>query len=836
MKKILLLILLSLSFFTAAWAQKDTSHGLSGFSVDYTKPHQYTIAKLSVSGDTYLDKSIIIALGGLSQNQKITIPGDEINKAITSLWKQQLFSNVQIMVDSIQGENIYLRYNIKTRPRLNHWEFRGARKGNEKKLKDEVKLSTHDIVTEQLKSSAKQRIKAFYTGKGYPGATVEVEEQATDPTFKSNTVNLIFKISEGKRTRINRIIITGNTAFTEQKLHTKMKKTKEFVWWNVFAPTKFEPDEYETDKGALMGFYHASGYKDARIISDTTYMVADNLMNIEIRINEGHKYYFNKITWSGNTKYASQDLNKILNIKKGDVYNPELLEKGLFINAGGLDVTSLYMDDGYLFFSVTPVETSVDHDSVNMEVRIFEGPQATINKVTVVGNTKTHDHVILRELRTKPGMKFSRTDIIRSQRDLSQLGYFDPEKMNVTPKPNPKDGTVDLEYTVAEKPSDQIELSGGYGAGTLVGVLGLSLNNFSVKNLFKNNWQGYPSGDGQRISVRAQANGPQLQSYNISFTDPWFGGKKPNSLTVSAFYSVQNYTGGQQLQSPGVSVGLGKRLEWPDNYFTLYHSVAYQYYAFKNYPLTNGFNTGYANNFSIKHILSRNSVDHPIYPTQGSIITLSLQWTPPYSLFTNKDYTDVSNQDKFKLLEFHKWKIAGQHYLPLDRQHKLVLQGLYEFGFIGLYNKEIGLTPFERYYVGGDGLTGFYLDGREIIRLRGYANASAVTPTIKDLSGNVIDQGATIYNKFTMELRYPITKSDAATIYALVFAEGGNASLKFADYNPFTLQRSAGGGVRVFLPMFGLLGFDWGYGFDKDLSTGNISGGHFHFYIGQPLF
>jgi outer membrane protein insertion porin family len=830
MKKLFSILLFSILGYSTLQAQKDN------VSIDYLQPKQYTIVQITVSGDPYLDKNIIISIAGLSQNQKINIPGDEISKAISNLWKQQLFSDVQVLADSVKGDRIYLRYNVKSRPRLNKWKFTGhISKTQKKKLNDEVKLSRNDIITEQLISSAVQRIKEYYTGKGFPGASVKVHVEQDSSTKKNNSEDINFEVNQGKRVKINRVIIIGNVAFTERRLHRTMKKTKEKQQFNVFRNSKFEPEEFETDKASLMSFYHSSGYKDARIISDTTYIVRDNLMNIEIRIFEGRKYHFRNITWSGNTKYPSTELNKVLNIKKGDVYNPDLLERGLYINQAGLDITSLYMDDGYLFFSVTPVETAVDHDSVDMEIRIFEGPQATINKVTVVGNTKTHDHVILRELRTKPGQKFSRSDIIRSQRELAALGYFDPEKMNVTPKPNPKDGTVDLEYTVSEKPSDQIELSGGYGANTLVGVLGLSLNNFSVANIFKHNWQGYPSGDGQRISVRAQANGPQLQSYNISFTDPWFGGKKPNSFTVSAFYSVQNFSG-QQLQSPGVSVGLGKRLKWPDDYFTLYHNVSYQYYAFKNYPLTNGFNTGYANNFSFKHILSRNSADHPIYPTQGSIITFSLQWTPPYSLFTNKDYSLLSNEAKFRLLEFHKWKFSAQHYLSLDRSHKLVLQGLAEFGLIGLYNREIGLTPFERFYVGGDGLTGFYLDGREIIRLRGYANEAAVTPTVKDLNGSIVDQGGTIYNKYTLELRYPITKSESATIYTLAFLEGGNAWLNFKDFDPFTIKRSAGAGVRVFLPMFGLLGFDWGYGFDNDISTGKVSGSHFHFYIGQPLF
>jgi len=825
MKKTFPVLFIAFLGFSAANAQKDN------ITLNYAVPSTYIIGGISVSGDAYIEKNIIISLGGLARNQKISVPGDEISKAINNLWKQDLFSDVKILIDSIREDKIYLRYDIKTRPRLSKYKFTGAG-NNEKKLKDEVKLSANDIVTEQLKKSAIQSIKDFYTGKGYPNAEVSVKE--IPDTTKTNRVILDFIVHQGNRIRISRIMFTGNASFTANRLKRTMKKTQEYQKYNIFRSSKFQPDDYDDDKTKLMEFYHTHGYKDARIISDSTYPVPNDMINIVINIHEGHKYYFRHVTWSGNTKYSSLDLNKILNIKKGQVYNPELLEKGLFINEAGLDVTSLYMDDGYLFFSLTPVETSVDHDSVDMEIRIFEGPQATINRVTVVGNTKTHDHVILRELRTKPGQKFSRSDIIRSQRELSQMGYFDPEKMNVSPKPNPKDGTVDLEYTVAEKPSDQIELSGGYGAGYLVGTLGLTLNNFSIQNLLDNKWQGYPSGDGQRISVRAQANGPQLQSYNLSFTDPWFGGHQPNSFTFSLFYSVQNLSG-EQLNSPGASIGIGKRLKWPDDYFTLYHSVSYQYYTFNNYPLINNFTTGYANNFSFKHVLSRNSVDNPIYPSSGSVFNFSLQWTPPWSMFSDQNYADLSNEAKYRLLEYHKWKFSGQQYLSLDRAHKLVLQSSAEFGVIGLYNRSIGLTPFERFYIGGDGLSGFYLDGRDIIRLRGYAASTSVTPQITDLNGTVIDQGATIYDKFTFELRYPFTKSEAATIWAEVFAEGGNGWLDFSTFNPFQLKRAVGGGIRVFLPMFGLLGVDWGYGFDSDISTGLVSGGHFAFYIGQQL-
>jgi outer membrane protein insertion porin family len=621
-----------------------------------------------------------------------------------------------------------------------------------------------------------------------------------------------------------------------------MKKTKEYQAVNVFRSSKFQPDEFDNDKDRLTAFYQRNGYKDVKVLSDSSYPFKNNLLNLDITISEGDKYYFRNITWAGNTKYSSNELTTILGIRKGDVYNPEILERNLYINQGGIDVTSLYMDDGYLFFNVTPVETKIEHDSVDMEIRIFEGPQATINKVTVSGNTKTHDHVILRELRTKPGQKFSRSDIIRSQRELAQLGYFDPEKMNVVPKPNPKDGTVDLEYTVVEKPSDKIELSGGYGAGSFVGVLGLTLENFSIRNIFKKGWQGYPSGDGQRVSIRAQSNTASYQSVNFSFTEPWFGGKKPNSFTFSAFASRQHYIGSdgraQDFNSPGISIGLGKRLKWPDDYFVLYHSLEYQYYTLNNFSLIGSFNTGYTNNISFRHLLTRNSTNDPIYPSSGSTISFQLQWTPPYSLFKGKDvdYAKETDQEKFKFIEYHKWKFDGAYYMGFGKKKNLVLMTGVDFGLIGLYNQALGYTPFERFYVGGDGLAGYYLDGRELVRLRGYENANALTPEVKDLNGNVIETGATIYNKYTVELRYPFVKSQAATIWGLAFVEGGNGWNRFQDYNPFDIRRSFGAGIRLYVPMLGLFGFDWGYGIDPSLDpTAAKAGSNFHFYIGgQP--
>ena len=826
--------------------------------ISYAEPETYTLSGIKIAGDESLDKGIITSISGLRTGQKITIPGEEITHAIQNLWKQQLYSDIKILLDSTSGDKAWLTIQLKSRPRLSRFTFSGVSKSQAKKLNDEVKIASRDIVTEQMLSTITRNIKEYYVKKGFPNAKINIETKP-DTSGKANQIDLVIKIEKGKRTKIENIDFEGNTAFTDKKLHKLMKKTKERQPLNVFRKSKFQAEEYENDKESVLAFYRRNGYKDVQIISDSTSLHNEDQLDINIKLSEGKKYYFRNIQWSGNTKYDSRFLSNILNIKKGDIYNPDQLERNLYISQTSLDVTSLYMDDGYLFFSVTPVELLVENDSVDLEIRIFEGPQATINKVTVVGNTKTHDHVILRELRTKPGMKFSRSDIIRSQRELSQLGYFDAEKLGVNPKPNMKDGTVDLEYTVVEKPSDQIELSGGWGAGRLVGVLGLSLNNFSIKNTFKpKQWQGYPSGDGQRLSIRAQTNGPEYQSYNLSFTEPWFGGKKPNSFTFSAFYSVQNdiislangSTAPRVLKTPGVSVGLGKRLPWPDDYFTAFYSLSYQYYTFKNYTFVPTFSDGYTNNLNGRILISRNASqsvsNNPIYPTSGSNISAQVQATLPYSsmgLINIGNGTDLTAQERYKWIEYHKWKFDAAYYFPLTKpspksKNVLVLATSANFGFLGLYNRQLGLAPFERFYVGGDGLQGYTLDGRELIRFRGYQSED-VTPSINK-GTQQIETGGAIYNKITFELRYPLLNSEGMTFYGLGFVEGGNAWLRFKDYDPFKLKRSAGVGVRAFLPMFGLIGFDVGYGIDSsidpsDTNYGKAHGFETHFMIGQPL-
>ncbi len=850
MKKILSFLLLAYILCAKnAFAQQTGNNNVS-----YSDPETYTLAGINVTGEPNLDRADIINTSGLRTGQKISIPGEEVTRAIQNLWKKQVYTNIKILLDSAtESGNAYLTIQLQSRPRLARFTFPGMSKGKAKRLNDEIKIATRDIVTEQMLSNITKNIKTYYIAKGYPNAEINIEARP-DTSKKEKMVDLVIRIDKGKRTKIEEIEFGGNTAFEDKRLKRLMRKTKERQPLNVFRNSKFKQDEYENDKEAVLAFYRRSGYKDVQIVSDSTFMAQDSRLNIKINIEEGKKYYFRSIQWTGNTKYTSQYLSNILNIKNGDTYNPEQLERNLYISPTSLDVTSLYMDDGYLFFSVTPVELLVDNDSVDLEIRIFEGPQATINNVTVVGNTKTHDHVILRELRTKPGQKFSRSDIIRSQRELSQLGYFDPEKMGVNPKPNLRDGTVDLEYTVAEKPSDQIELSGGWGAGRLVGVLGLSLNNFSIRNTFKPSlWQGYPSGDGQRLSLRAQTNGPEFQSYNLSFTEPWFGGKKPNSFTFSSFYSVQNVRfsrgdgtiANRILRTPGVSVGLGQRWKRPDDFFTAFYSLSYQYYTFRNYSFVPTFSDGYTNNLNGRILIQRNATqgNNPIYPVGGTNASFQVQATLPYSsmgLVNLGNDADISPQERYKWIEYHKWKFDGAYYLPLTnpkRKNVLMLATSANFGFLGLYNRKLGLSPFERFYVGGDGLQGFQLDGREMIRHRGYDLPEDVTPSVyKANSRDPIETGGTIYNVFKMELRYPLLSNEGMTFYGLGFVEGGNAYLRFKDYDPFNLKRSAGVGIRAFLPMFGLIGFDVAYGIDPSLrDPSKPSGWQTHFLIGQPL-
>lgn len=830
--------------------------------INYSVPSQYTIGGVTVSGTKFLDPDILVSLSGLVVGSKMTIPGDDVANALRKLWDQGLFTDVQVRLVSVVGSTAFLDIYVKERARLSRFTLRGIKKADADDLREQIRLTKGRVVTENTKNTTANIIKKFYNEKGFLASNVIITE--IPDTLLVNSVILDIEIDKGKKVKIKRINIIGNDQVKEFQLKNKLANTKEKVHvdfpaifsrkriqefrpdssdWayplrnlapsraveyladkmklNPFSASKFQKKDYEADKGALIDHYNSLGYRDAEIISDSVYMDGDNLM-IDIHVNEGQQYYFRNITWNGNTKYTNEQLQKVLDIKTGDVYDQTRLNEKLNMSPNGADVASLYMDDGHLFFQVQPLEVAVVGDSIDVEIRVMEGPVATINEVKIYGNTKTKEYVIRRELRTLPGSKFSRQDLIRSQREILALNYFDPEQMEVIPVPNPENGTVDIEYHVVEKPSDQLELSAGWGGRGqgVVGTLGVSFTNFSLQNFFKRGaWSPLPSGDGQKLSLRVQANGKQYQSYNASFTEPWLGGKKPNSLTVSWYLSrfasldsERNVVG--SLTTNGASIGIGTRLKWPDNYFTFQALLNYQNYTLDNWTSSSFIITdGPSNNLSAKFVLGRFSAgNNPYYPTYGSNVSLSLQITPPYSMFNNKDYTTLSVNEKYKWVEYHKWRFTAEWFAAITRnKNPLVLHFEAKFGFMGYYNKDIGYSPFERFELGGDGISNIQFFGRDIIALRGY---DVLTPT----------DGAPGFDKFTLELRFPISLNPSATIYTHAFAQAGQFWTDLKDISPFQMQRSAGLGVRIFLPMFGLLGFDYGIGFDKDLEPANSFG------------
>lgn len=825
----------------------------SNLPIDYSKPKEYTLAAIEVECSQYTDKNIVRLLSGLTIGDKIQIPGDKIGEAMKSLWKQGLFEDIKIYLVKTIGNDAFLKIEVTEKPRLSKFSFKGnVKKNDADEIRGKIRLIREKVVTDYSLGYIKNTVKDFYVNKGFYNAQVEITSEP-DKTTKTPHVIVYINVIKGKKVRIKNLNFYGNTVVKSWKLRRKMKDSKPFRIYNPFNSGKYLEDNLEKDLPSILAKYNGKGYRDARIVKDTVYFVKKNRVNIDVYIEEGHKYYFGNIKWLGNAKYRSGQLDTILNIKKGEIFDQSLLDQKLFMNPNGYDISSLYMDDGYLFFNVTPQEVNVHNDTIDLDIHMYEGKQATINKVTVMGNTKTNDHVIYREIRTRPGQLFRRSDIIRTQRELSQLGYFDPEKLGVTPTPNPADGTVDIEYKVEEKPSDQVELSGGWGGGRVVGTLGLSFNNFSIRNIFKPSaWSPLPTGDGQKFSIRAQTNGIYYQSYNLSFTEPWLGGKKPNSLSVSAFYSMFNSNGekkyskdaeGNKISNPlrstmsiiGGSVGFGKRLKWPDDFFSLYTSADFNYYELTNYPyfiLANGF----ANDFNVKLNISRNSIDAPIFPKNGSNFSLLGQFTPPYSLFNGKDYENATIAERYKFIEYQKYKFTAEWYTQLTNKRpagegkearNLVLRTKIGYGILGMYNRKVGVSPFERYYMGGSGLSGYQnFVAREIIALRGYTDNS--------LSSS---NGDPLCARYTMELRYPISLNPQATIFVLGFAEAGNTWAKYKDFNPFQVKRSAGFGLRVFLPMFGLLGLDYGWGFDNvpgNPGTGNGKG-QFHFTLGAQL-
>ncbi|HMG15038.1 MAG TPA: outer membrane protein assembly factor BamA, partial [Saprospiraceae bacterium] len=786
-----------------------------------------------VSGASYSDENAIKLVSGLKVGAKIRVPGEDIGNAIRALWKLKLYDNVVITKDKTVGEVVFLNIKVVERPRIAKHSFLGVKKGTHEDLNKVVTrfLPEGTIVTENAKNNVEKGIANYFIEKGYLDTKVITKEEREDSTL--NSVRLKFVIDRGKKVKIQDITFVGNKNVKASKLRKLMDKTKRR--WKLFSSSKFIKKDYEEDKLSIIKYYNTIGFRDAIITKDTTWRGKNGYLRIQISIDEGNRYYFRNIKWKGNSIYDVATLQRVLGISKGDVYNQELLENRLRFSQDGRDVSSLYLDNGYLFFQVDPQEYVVTADSLDLEIKLYEGPQATIDRVIIKGNDRTHEDVIRRELRTRPGDKFSRSDIIRSQREISALGYFNPETLGVNPITNPDKKTVDIEYTVEEKPSDQLELSAGWGgAGRgIIGTLGVSFNNFSIRNIMhKEAWNPLPQGDGQRLSLRAQSNGTYYQSYNVSFTEPWLGGKKPTSLTVGGF--LTSLGNGQDVGSTSYSnlkiingtVGLGTRLKWPDDNFVLNTELNIQTLRLDNYPvqLSNGLsiNNGNYHNWSLRFTLARNSIGDPIFPKDGSLIEFIGQFTPPYSLFSSKNYSTDPVEDRFKFLEYHKWRINAVWYTSLVQ--KLVLKASAKIGLLGYYNKQIGTSPFERFVLGGDGLSGqqaFY-NGNDLISLRGY--------DVTDLPASNAGGGAA-FDKFTLELRYPISLNPSSTIFMLTFLEGGNSWSSLRDFNPFDLKRSAGFGVRVFLPVFGTIGFDYGFGFDKVLPAGSGAGSYGRFSI-----
>ncbi len=844
-------LLLALFSFSITNAQISTEKKLSELSVD--SPKEYEIGGIIVTGSENLDNQVVTLISGLQIGDKITIPGADITDAIKNLWRQKLFDDIGIYITEIKGEVVFLEIRLKELPKLSKYGIRGLKKSKQNDLREELDLNSGAIVTENLIIQTKNTARQFFIDKGYLNTEVTI---VTRPdTSRGNSVIMDITVRKGEKVKIKDINFHGNTVvevekehffdwfnntegLSDRKLRKAMKETKRKRLWTIFKSSKLNREDYKEDKKSIINKYNSLGYRDARIVRDSITQVSEDRIVIDVYIEEGRKYYFRNITWLGNTKYSNEVLNTVLKIKKGEVYDADYLQERLFMDPNGGDVSSLYLDNGYLFFDLNPVEVLVENDSIDLEMRIREGREATIRNVTVVGNDRTNDHVILRELRTRPGDLFRRSDIQRSLRELQQLGFFEPTELDVKPMPDAESGTVDIEYSVVERSTSQLELQGGWGGNRIVGTLGLNFNNFSAKNIFKKGaWQPLPSGDGQTINLRAQSNGPTYQSYSASFTEPWLGGKKPISLTTSIYHNVQNsYLSKSDpdfysLKITGVTIGLGMRLRRPDDYFTLYQAIDFQRYALRNYSFNESgiyFPDDDIYNIAYKITWGRNSTDYPIYPRRGSLFNITGEATLPYSWFRGEtDYSEMPGYERYKFLEYYKFKVNSSWFTEVF--DKLVIKAAGEFGYLGAFSKDLGLPPFERFYLGGSGLQNFVLDGREVVALRGYPD-NRVLPENQELG-----LAGSIYNKFTLELRYLITENPSAQIFTLAFMEAGNSYSNFDNYEPFKLKRSAGVGVRIFMPMFGLLGVDFGYGFDPLPGAVDPSGWNTHFIIGQQF-
>ena len=843
------------------WAQQSGKDVV----VDYNNPKKYIVGGTKVEGIQYFSQDQILQISGLQKGMEVTVPSDELSSIVNRLWLQRFFEDVAVSIDSIAPtrDTAFFKISIIERPRVSRWTFSGVKSGEQKELLERLNLRRGGEFSEYVAKTATDIIKRYYKEKGFLNVDVDVNTKR-DSVIKS-AIRVQFAVNRGEKVKIKKITFTGADHVKETKMVRSMKKTRDARFINFFSSKKFNESEYDNDKRALISVFNEAGYRDARIVKDTMYYIEPGRLQIDFEIDEGKQYYFRDITWTGNSVFSAEALNSVLMINKGDVYDVVTMDKRIF--GGGKEteanISTLYRDNGYLFFNIQPVELNIEGDSVDVEMRIVEGKPATLNNIVINGNDLTNERVIRRQVFTRPGYLFSQSDFERSIREIASMGQFDPEAITDPATgysiiPNQFDNTVDLIYNVTEKPSSQLELSGGWGGNTFVATVGVSFNNFSTRRFFdKTAWRPVPLGDAQNLAIRFQTNGTYYTSLSASFSEPWLFGKKPTSLSLSLYYTRQTMSNlyfnilnnEQYMEVYGFAAGLGNRLKWPDNYFVLYNQLSWQTYKLQDWPYNFLFNTGISHNLSYTLSLSRNSTDQQIYPRRGSDFSFALQLTPPYSLLRKKnlgvldsegkptrvsDWRDInydlqSSQDRYRWIEYHKWTFKGAVYAPIVGD--LVLMARAQFGYLGYYNRRWGYSPFEGFRVGGDGMSGYDTYGSEIVSLRGYENYS-LTPTADSdySSGNYY--AGNVYDKFTVELRYPVILQPQSTIYALVFLEGGNAWADIRKFNPFQIRRSAGVGVRVFLPMIGLLGVDWGYGFDNHDGNG---GSQFHFVIGQQF-
>ena len=833
-------------------------------------PQKYEIAGIKVTGVDNYEDYIIIGYSGLAVGQRIDIPGDEITNAAKRFWHQGLFSKVQIKVDKIYGNKAWLEFVLRQQPRVSVINYVGMKKGEQKDITEKLGLQVGNQMTPNIADRIKMIVEKYFKDKGFEKVTCEVNQR--EDLSKQNEVIVDIVVDKHSKIKVHKIYIDGNQVLSDGRIKRTMKKTNEKgSLIKLFSQKKFVASDYAADKQRIIDKYNELGYRDARIVSDSVTNYDEKTVDVHIKVDEGKRYYISGINWVGNAAYPTEVLQNVLGMEKGDVYNQKLLNKRTSTDEDA--VSNLYLDKGYLFFNLVPVETKVEGDSIQLEMRMYEGKQARINKVVINGNDRLYEKVVRRELRVRPGDLFSKSDLMRAAREIAQTGHFDPEKMDIRPEPNEENGTVDIVMNLQSKANDQVEFSAGWGQTGVIGKLSLKFTNFSIHNLFHpSSYKGIiPQGEGQTFTISGQTNAKYYQAYSISFLDPWFGGKRPNSLSVSAFYSRQtginssfynkmyqnsyynyynNYYGGyyngyngsynyedaydpsKYLQMGGITVGFGKRLKWPDDYFTLTADLSYQWYSLKNWEYLYYMNNGTSNSLVLGLTLERNSIDNPLYTRRGSTFSLAFHFTPPANLFGHKNWkalsqanTEAAKKDLYKWIEYWKLKFQARTYTPLtdpDGRWTLVLMTRADVGLLGSWNKYLK-SPFETFYVGGDGMSGSYTYATETIALRGYDNGQ-FTP---------FGSEGYAYDRFVMELHFPLMLSTSATIYPLVFAEAGNAWTSVKKFSPFDLKRSAGVGVRIFLPMLGMMGIDWGYGFDKVL--GQKGGSNFHFVLGQEF-